>query len=281
MAPTKDKLAEVKGTWPLYVSWVTRRATSVQDQVNVLERDPSKVAVNAVAERLNELDSQFNKVEGMFFDVLVWDNENYAKNKETLDKASDTRNKAHRVAGEAIRRAEEAILPRRDPSLREIAGKVDVSLKPDVLAKNTNQLDFKLWANKFRSYHEANKMFEMSNISQQGHFKNVLDTYLTVAVEGKIKPDWPIYNPVNPEQSCMHVLEQEFLQLEPLFTRRCSYFGMEKCPSGSDFTQWAQKVVMLGESADVKSMKPEDHTMQVLLRTCSDSKLKLKLMELL
>jgi len=148
------------------------------------------------------------------------------------------------------------------------------ALKPVILTKDFNPVEFKAWVKRFRSYYNTGKMDNLAIVDQQALWRVWVDPNLEVKISSFVDDRTPIFGP----DSCIELLEQEFAESYPLATRRSDYFhGMQK--KGQRFSEHAAKLLRVAQEADLAALTIDDLHCFTYISTCSDKKLRDKFLK--
>ena len=143
--------------------------------------------------------------------------------------------------------------PREGPGF-EPNPKVVSTLKPHlVLGTSHSSIQLFNWAEQFEQYYTSSKFGRASILEQHGYFRSCMDAALYERLRRKITTDMPIFGP----DSCMALLNAEFLRLHPLFSRRMAFFRSVQ-PASQLFSEWGNTLELLAAEAQLDKMDVDD-----------------------
>ena len=142
--------------------------------------------------------------------------------------------------------------------------KVDDTLKPFTLTKDSTPMDLTEWTKKLFVFFEANQIFSVSACERQGYFYKCLDTTLSTRIRAVVDKAAPVFDHMctGPATcfvglACLDFLKKEFLVKYPLYNRRLDFFRYNQA-KGQDWRDWCQKLEQMGEEAEIAALKWED-----------------------
>ena len=144
------------------------------------------------------------------------------------------------------------------------------SLKPFDLTREHTPAEFDQWKQEFQSYYEASQFGKSSIQLQQAHFRKCIHPSLFARIRSQVMADTPIFGNT---ASCMSLLEEEFLQNYPIFTRRLRYSRSLQAP-GQKFTDWTTELETISLGADLHAMTPDENKAMKYIAGCTDEKLR-------
>ena len=232
------------------------------------ELDDSKAKINQSYEKLNALVMDLLSIETV--DVDTW-NENMEQESVRYDRV------IQRILSIIGRQQAQAAV---DTSNGQTHGQASTlfkpidSLKPFDLTKDHTPAEFDQWKQEFKAYYEASQFSTSSLPLQQAHFRKCIKPSLFVKIRSEILADTPIFGNTG---SCMFLLEKEFLQNYPIFTRRLRYARSQQAP-GQRFTDWTTELDTISLGADLHIMTHDEHKAMKYIAGCTDEKLREKLL---
>ena len=143
------------------------------------------------------------------------------------------------------------------------------ALKPFILKKDHNPVEFRSWVEKFKVYFQATNLGSSSTIEQQAYFKAYLDSWLVARVSPVITATTKIFD----ENGCVDILERDFKERYPLFVRRVEFFRSNQ-KQGQPFSEWFQKIRQMGEEADLQSISIDDLYLMRAIQGTTDTRLR-------
>ena len=115
----------------------------------------------------------------------------------------------------------------------------------------TNQMTN--WVEQFQTYYTSSHLEKATVVEQQGHFRSCMDPVLFERIKVSMKPDTPIFG----ANSCVTLVEKEFLRQYPLFSRRLEFFRSVQ-PASMPFSEWTAALRLIGDQAELGKIKLAD-----------------------
>ena len=143
------------------------------------------------------------------------------------------------------------------------------ALKPFILKKDNNPVEFRSWVEKFKVYFQATNLGSSTTIEQQAYFKAYLDPWLVARISPSITATTKIFD----ENGCIDILESDFKERYPLFVRRVEFFRSNQ-KQGQPFSEWFLKLKQMGEEADLQSISIDDLYIMRSIQGTTDNKLR-------
>ena len=106
--------------------------------------------------------------------------------------------------------------------------KIQATLKPFLLEKNSSPQQFRQWIAEFKAFYAASKLESLDVKCQQAFFRKSVSPELISVLESKIGATTPIFEDSNlpGSDSCVGLLENEFLLIYPLVAKRFKFFNL-------------------------------------------------------
>lgn len=156
--------------------------------------------------------------------------------------------------------------------------KPNEALRPEKLTKDFTPAEFRAWKDRFHAYFTTSGMSTCSISEQQAYFRNCLDPSLEVRIQHKLRPEMPPYSADTDVQSCVDILDAEFMLIWPKFVRRYEFFSSSQS-QGQSFSDWTVHLRQLGNEADIQGMTLEDHYVMRYICGVTEDKLREKFMD--
>ena len=147
--------------------------------------------------------------------------------------------------------------------------KIQESLKPFLLTRDHNPIEFRTWCLQFRSFYNASHLELLDVVDQQAYFRINIQPILADKVFDEADDNTPIFG----AYSCMNLLNDEFAARYPLATRRFEYFQLSPQP-GQLFSDFLSKLLKHGKEADLAKLEVEDLHCYRCITACPDAKLR-------
>lgn len=196
--------------------------------------------------------------------------------------AEDEKIKASEDYDIKIKQVTALLLSRTDPS--QIRSRASISenihatfksssdIKPTVLSAEAEPFEMRLWMDRFKAYFSAAHVNTLDIMGQRNVFLSFIDADLAVSIEGTISN-------ISSITTCYEALEEHFLEIKPLFTRRLALFRMTK--GKRRFKEFVADVRRMSREAELNSITASQLQVFIVLAGCrDDNNLFIKLREL-
>ena len=254
----------------------TRRTKSVQAAIDAAgAAEVTNFVLNQLKQQATALEEQFDKVAEGYSELMIMDPtqaDDYERRINTLSNEKDL------LMRDLLRRTatvEKALTPTLNAAAAASARVKPVdSLKPRIITKDSTPMELAIWIDKFETYFEASRLeHSPSNKEKQGHFLACIDNYLYARLQTKITPATPIFpDPLGMEDSCVELLQREFLVQHPIFVRRLDYYRFAQS-TGQKFTDWSQKLLKMEHEANLQEMTEDELRCMRYITGCTDQDL--------
>ena len=133
--------------------------------------------------------------------------------------------------------------------------KIQTTLKPFLLEKNCSPQQFRQWIAEFKAFYQASKLDSLDIVSQQAFFRKSVSPELISVLESKIGATTPIFEDSNlpGSDSCIGLLESEFLLIYPLVAKRFKFFNLVQAKKET-FTEFLAKVKSHSTLANLETL---------------------------
>ena len=133
--------------------------------------------------------------------------------------------------------------------------KIQATLKPFVLEKTSSPQQFRQWIEQFKAFYQASKLDSLDTVSQQAFFRKSVSPELISVLESKIGATTPIFEDSNlpGSDSCVGLLENEFLLRYPLVARRFKFFSLAQAKDET-FMEFLAKIKSHGNLASLETL---------------------------
>ena len=189
--------------------------------------------------------------------------------------------------------------------------KPNEALKPATLNASSTPVELHAWCSLYEAYFSSSRMEHAPLREQQAYFKACLAPSLLAAIDSRIVADTPIfklsalqraeidasnrsaeekakrdksiYPPklIEVPTSCMELLQEQFLNLYPIFARRLDFFRFnQKQPNQQLFTDWVKDLHKHGDQCQLDQLTVNNIYVFRYLTGISDGKLAQELMKL-
>lgn len=155
---------------------------------------------------------------------------------------------------------------------RHATFKSSSDIKPGVLSAEAEPFELRLWVDRFKAYFLAAHVDTLDLMGQKNVFLSFIDADLAVSVEDTVSDASSI-------SKCYSALEEHFLEIKPLFTRRLALFRITK--GGRTFKEFVADVRRKSREAELNSITASQLQVFIVLAGCrDDNNLFIKLREL-
>lgn len=157
--------------------------------------------------------------------------------------------------------------------------KIVDSMKPEKISKACSPLEMEHWKKQFKAFFTSSHLELRPLHEQQQHFCSAIDSNLLAIMETRIRDNTNIFTNDEDEVTCFKIMEEEFLTMYPLDTRRLEFLSLKQREreSFSDYLARGQK---LKDLAAMPTFKDDDLFKLVLVSGMMDQDLQQDCMEL-
>ena len=167
--------------------------------------------------------------------------------------------------------------PQAAPAPRPSSSKPpSTELKPEKLTHDASASTFRTWKKQFRVYFESAQLGALPCSQQQAYLCNCLDTVLRARIDREASHTTPVYTPIAGLMTCMSILDQTFLEMYPIHTRRKHFFDARQ-KEGQSAIEFREELLSLLEEADGANITCNDLICMMLQIGLSDSNLQREL----
>ena len=247
------------------------KATSTAHTIETLEKE---------AKGLQDLLQDLNNT---YLDLQVADPQNFethSKALEVLNDHYDTINEHILLALEAAKKAEQA-KPEANHAVATADGAgtahqpINTALEPTKLCTDSSLGDLRAWIRRYNAYLESGGYTHQALSVQHELFRSFLSDELA----NRIDPHIQATTPIQGQNGCIALLEQEFMKIYPIFSRRLEIFRTKQ-PQNVDFTTFAKEHLQRAHDAELNTMKVDELHAFILMCNCTDAKLQAKFFKL-
>jgi hypothetical protein len=256
-----DDVNAVKASLNAFRGHLTRAIGEAERLCDFVHHSPNAFNIQKLEAAFDALELKYSNVELRLVRLQELDPDSFDTYKQKINEVEQE----YRLAGDAtLRVLIEAKMPPAPLLTAPPAGaagaaaarrvaKIDVSLKPFQLSMDHTPVELRSWVSRYRSYYSTNTMDNLIIENQQAYFKDCLDPKLEARVNTKLQPDTPIFG----HDSCTEILQNEFLVLYPLFTRRFQFFAHRQA-QGQVFSEYEATLRQKGDEADLQTLTVDD-----------------------
>ena len=145
----------------------------------------------------------------------------------------------HAAAPTAVHAAQAA------PTAAWSAPKPSAELKPDKLSHETTMVSFQTWKKQFRAYYDAGSLL----CTQQQAYLNCIDEFLRARADRESTATTPVYSPIQGLMTCIAILDNYFLEVNPIHPRRKQFFDARQ-KEGQTSIEFRDEFLSLMDEAD-------------------------------
>ena len=162
-------------------------------------------------------------------------------------------------------------------SLKRVAS----DFKPFVLSNDHTPVQFREWTKNMETYYVVSKMDELRIVDQQVLLNKCIDSYLAGTLASQISDLTPIFpDKTQPyQESCISIIEQEFLATYPLSARRHQFYTFAG-PQGMPARKVHETLRNLMLDADIDTMSRDDQLALRIVIAVPDEGLRHELLKL-
>ena len=151
--------------------------------------------------------------------------------------------------------------------------------KPFTLTKDHSPTELRDWVDRLRDFFAVSGLRTQPAKEQQAHFKALIDTGLAVCLKPKLTAEMPVFDEDPNVDTCITLLEAEFLLRYPLVTRRYDFFRYAQGQSQS-FSEYYAHLRELGDLASLEMLTTKDLYIFRLIGGLRDQELRKDILEL-
>ncbi len=133
--------------------------------------------------------------------------------------------------------------------------KVQDTLKPFLITKDSSFQEFQQWIKQLKAFYQASKLDRVDIISQQAFFRKFVSPELISVLESQIGTTTPIFEDSNAPgtDSCIGLLQTEFLLKYPLVARRFKFFSLAQAKNET-FIEFLARIKSHGTLASLETL---------------------------
>jgi hypothetical protein len=272
MAPTEQQMAQyqrVKASFVANRGWMTRWASRVLETAKLLDdaSTADKMMLSSITKDLESMKKKLEIIEGQASEMTLLRPE---KEEEVNQIVTDTHETVRDTEIRAWRYAH---------TFKSTLGKekCDDALKPKKLSKEFKPEEFSAWVKRYKEYYDSGNMAAKPMEKQRANLNSCLEPDMQCVLDSRVedvkRAIW------DKDDACIAVLKEQFMRLYPLYSRRQQFYTME-CPRGQSMAEFRLKIVRAAKEANIAEMKEDDHISVKLITSCTDQKLKMKMLEM-
>ena len=104
------------------------------------------------------------------------------------------------------------------------SAKPSAELKPKEISHDASMAMFRTWKKQFRVYYDAGNIGSLPCTQQQAYLNNCVDEALSSRIDRESTATTPVYSPIQGLMTCVRVLDNYFLEVNPIHLRRKQFF---------------------------------------------------------
>ena len=266
-----------------YKGHFTRSEKIIQRLSAFVGQSPSSLVLKDLEDELTRFKALIHKITDNYItlqEINPDDFDDYAgKLDELHERYNSIEDRAFQIINDSVR------APAMNPAIPPQAGgqpgarvKVNDSLKPKPLTRDNTPAEFRSWCRKFRAFYTTSGLDKYTIEEQQAYLNVCLDVSLETKIRDKVDRTTPIFGNRG-QDSCIQVLEEEFLLKYPVFTRRLEFFKYVQAKNQA-FSDFSTKLREKGDEADLGKLTVDELYVFRYICGCSDSKLQERLLKI-
>ena len=182
---------------------------------------PSEVCVNDCLEKLEKHTHKLSDITD-----YLWTAQDHAEEVaeffSTLDEAATAIFWVIHERHAAAPQAAIAAVPAPAPARASV--KPSAELKPKELSHDASMAPFPTWKKQFRAYYNAGNIGSLPCMQQQAYLNNCVDETLSSMIDRESTGTTSVNSPIQGLITCMRVLDNYFLEVDPIHLRRKQFF---------------------------------------------------------
>ena len=108
---------------------------------------------------------------------------------------------------------------------------------------------FRTWKKPFRAHYDAGSLGTLPCAQQQAYLNNCVNEALASRIDRESTGTTPVYSPIQGLMTCIHVLDNYFLEVNPVHFRRKQFFDARQ-KEGQSIIEFRDKLLSLIDEAD-------------------------------
>ena len=162
------------------------------------------------------------------------------------------------------------------PAPARASVKPSAELKPKELSHDAFMATFRMWKKQFRAYYDAGGLGTLPCTQQQAYLNNYVDEALASRIDRESTGMTPVYSPIQGLMICIHVLDNYFLEVNPVHLRRKQFFDARQ-KEGQSIIEFRDELLSLIDEADGANIGVNDLVCMMLQIGASDTALQREL----
>ena len=262
----------------------TRHVQTLAKAVSFLDKSPSEFAKSEVQDELAKIKHRKQVLDDLYEHAQSLDEPDKQKSYENkLAELATLYDNAVDPAFVAIHQAAQIAArgPMHAPPVAGAQGggdqtfKVQTALQPQKLMRDSTPSELSSWVDKFRAFYSVSKLERATLPDQQAFLIQCLDLDLETYLKQHISDTTEIFG----DDSCMSLLQEKFLKIYPIFSRRLDFFRFSQAP-GQKASDFYTKLRQKGNEANLSGLDIDQQYVFRIICGLTDSRLKGKLLKL-
>ena len=158
----------------------------------------------------------------------------------------------------------------------EVRVKPSAELKPKKFSHDASMATFRTWKKQFRAYYDAGNLGSLPCAQQQAYLNNCVDETLASRIDRESTRTTPVHSPIQGLMTCVRVLENYFLEVNPIHLRRKRFFD-ERQKEGQSIIEFRDELLSLIDEANGANIGVNDLVCMMLQIGASDTALQREL----
>ena len=135
---------------------------------------------------------------------------------------------------------------------------------------------FRTWKKQFRAYYDAGNLGTLPCSQQQAYLNNCVDETLASRIDRESTGTTSVYSPIQGLLTCIHVLDNYFLEVNPVHLRRKQFIDARQ-KEGQSILEFCDELLSLIGEADGANITINDLVCMMLQIGASDTALQREL----
>ena len=212
---------------------------------------PSEVRVNDRLEKLEKHTHNLSDITDYLLTAKYTKAQDHAEEVAeffaTLDEAATAIFRVIHESHAAAPKTAIAAVPAPAPARASV--KPSAELKMKELSHDASMATFHTWKKQFRACYDAGNIGSLPCTQQQAYLDNCVDETLSSRIERESTGTTPVYSPIQGLMTCVRVLDNYFLEVNPIHLRRKQFFDARQ-KEGQSIIELRNELLSLINEAD-------------------------------
>ena len=162
------------------------------------------------------------------------------------------------------------------PAPIRTTAKSSAELKPKELSHDATMATFRTWKKQLCAYYDSGSISSLPCTQQQAYLNNCVDEALRSRTDCESTATTPVYSPIQGLLTCVRVLDNYFLEVNPIHLRRKQFFDARQ-KEGQSIIEFRDELLSLINEADGANIGVNDLFCMMLQIGASDTALQREL----